>query len=206
MSEGKRPTIAIPQVKRLCKIDKIVFYGSADIKADHPVWRAAYEAAAYVASQKKVVINGGGPGVMNAATQGAKSQNGKTLAITFEPINMPEFEGRDEHNIANQEIKTSNYIERMFSLMDNADLFVCFQGGTGTLSEWATAWLLAHLYYGNHKPLILYGHFWHEVTAIIHKHFFIGDKELKVYKIADNLEEFKTALRLFEEEINKRLK
>ena len=40
----------------------------------------------------------------------------------------------------------------MFGLMSQSDLFICFRGGTGTLSEWATAWLLAHLYYGHHKP------------------------------------------------------
>jgi predicted Rossmann-fold nucleotide-binding protein len=32
--------------------------------------------AAYVASQNKIEVNGGGPGVMGAATMGAKSKNG----------------------------------------------------------------------------------------------------------------------------------
>ena len=206
MSQDKQKKITIPKANRLCRIDKIAFYGGADIDEDHPVCQAAYKVAAYVASQNKVVVNGGGPGVMGAASKGAKSKNGKTLAVTLNPINMPEFEGRDAQNIADQEIKTGNYIERMFSLMDNADLFVCFQGGTGTLSEWATAWLLAHLYYGNHKPLILYGHFWHEVMEVIHKHFLIGYKESKVYRIVENLEEFKAALHIFEDEMKGRLK
>lgn len=206
MTADELKKITVPKSNRLCKLEKIAFYGGADLPDDHPVCQAAYEAAAYVASQHKMVINGGGPGVMGAATRGSKSKNGKTMAVTFDPINMPEFEGRDSDNIVDREIKTANYIERMFGLMDNADLFVCFQGGTGTLSEWATAWLLAHLYYGNHKPLILYGHFWHEVMEVIHKHFLIGYKEAKVYRIVDNLEEFKKALHIFEEEINGRLK
>jgi len=206
MSQDKQKKIVIPKANRLSRIDKIAFYGGADIDEDNPVCLAAYEVAAYVASQNKVVVNGGGPGVMGAASRGAKSKNGKTLAVTLNPVNMPEFEGRDAENIADQEIKTANYIERMFGLMDNADLFVCFQGGTGTLSEWATAWLLAHLYYGNHKPLILYGHFWHEVMEVIHKHFLIGYKESKVYRIVENLEEFKAALHIFEDEMRERLK
>lgn len=206
MNADKRKKITIPQANRLSKIEKIAFYGGADFPDDHPVCQAAYEVAAYVASQKKIVVNGGGPGVMGAASKGAKSKNGKTLAVTLEPVDMPEFEGRDPENFADQEIKTANYMERMFGLMDNADLFVCFQGGTGTLSEWTTAWLLAHLYYGNHKPLILYGHFWHEVMEVIHKHFLIGYKESKVYRIVDNLEEFKAALHIFEDEMKGRLK
>ena len=205
MTKDERKKIAVPGANHLCEVKKIAFYGGADIDENHPVCQAAYEVAAYVAGQKKIVVNGGGPGVMGAATKGAKSQNGKALAVTFEPVDMPEFEGRAGENIVDLEIKTSNYIERMFGLMDNADLFVCFQGGTGTLSEWATAWLLAHLYYGNHKPIILYGHFWHEVMEVIHKHFFIGYKESKVYRIVDNLEEFKVALHLFEDEMRERL-
>jgi uncharacterized protein (TIGR00725 family) len=205
MTKEERKKIVVPGANRLCKVEKIAFYGGADFDDKHPVCQAAFTAAAYVASQKKIVVNGGGPGVMGAATKGAKSANGKTMTVTFNPVNMPEFEGRDSGNIVDREIKTSNYIERMFGLMDNADLFVCFQGGTGTLSEWATAWLLAHLYYGNHKPMILYGNFWHEVMDVIHKHFLIGYKESKVYRIVDNLEEFKIALHLFEEEMQKRL-
>lgn len=205
MSKNKRKKITVPGANRLSRIDRVAFYGSADIDENDPVCQATFAAAAYVASQKKTVVNGGGPGVMGAASKGAKSAGGKTLAVTFAPVDMPEFEGRAGDNIVDREIKTSNYIDRMFGLMDNADIFVCFKGGTGTLSEWATAWLLAHLYYGNHKPLILYGEFWHEVMDVIHKHFLIGYKEAKVYRIVDNLEEFKVALRLFEEELAERV-
>lgn len=193
--------VVVPKANHLCKIDKIAFYGSADLSQDDPAYQEAFEAAKHVAKRGKVVINGGGPGIMEAASRGAKAGGGKTLVVTFYPEDLPEFEGRDEGNIADKEIKTANYIERMFGLMDNADLFVCFKGGTGTLSEWATAWLLAHLYYGNHKPLILYGSFWREFIDVTHKHFMIGYKEAQVYRIVENLEEFKVALRIFEEEM-----
>lgn len=193
--------IAIPKSNRQCKIEKIAFYGSADLDSNDPAYEAAYQAAKHVAKKGKIMVNGGGPGIMEAASQGAKAGGGKTIVVTFYPQDLPEFEGRAEQNIADKEIKTANYIERMFNLMENADLFVCFKGGTGTLSEWATAWLLAHLYYGNHKPLILYGNFWHEFMDVVHKNFMIGYKEAQVYRIVDNLEEFKIALRIFEEEM-----
>ena len=205
MSNTHRKKIRVPGSNRLNKVDKVAFYGSADLDTSDEAYIAAKEAAAHVARRGKTIVNGGGPGIMEAATLGAKSAGGKTLAVTFYPEDMPEFEGRASGNIVDKEIKTSTYIERMFGLMDNADIFVCFKGGTGTLSEWATAWLLAHLYYGNHKPIILYGEFWHEVMDVIHKHFLIGYKEAKVYRIVSNLEEFKVALRVFEEEMSSRL-
>lgn len=202
MSNNKK--VSVPKANHFFKINKIAFYGSADLSETDPIYEAAYEAAKHAAKRGKTVINGGGPGVMEAATKGAKAGGGKTLVVTFYPENLPEFEGRADQNVADKEIKTANYIERMFGLMDNADLFVCFKGGTGTLSEWATAWLLAHLYYGNHKPLILYGEFWHEFMEVVHKHFMIGYKEAQVYRIVNNLEEFKIALRIFEEEMSAR--
>lgn len=202
MSNNKK--VSVPKANHFFKINKIAFYGSADLSETDPTYKAAYETAKHAAKRGKTIINGGGPGVMEAATKGAKAGGGKTLVVTFYPENLPEFEGRAEQNVADKEIKTANYIERMFGLMDNADLFVCFKGGTGTLSEWSTAWLLAHLYYGNHKPLILYGEFWHEFMDVVHKHFMIGYKEAKVYRIVNNLEEFKIALRIFEEEMSAR--
>ena len=196
--------INIPQKQIHCGIRYVAIFGSADVDEKHPLYQEAFNVARYLAYNDKVVVDGGGPGVMAAATAGAKSADGETIAVTFYPQDMPEFEGRSDTNEVDKEIKTANYIERMFGLMDHADAFVIFQGGTGTLSEWSTAWLLAHLYYGNHKPLILYGDFWHEVMKVINKHFFIGEKENNVYKIVKDESGLMQALNEFELELEKR--
>ncbi len=193
--------VTIPAAQRHCSIQNVAVFGSADIDENHPLYHDAFNVARFLAYNNKVVVNGGGPGVMAAATAGAQSVGGTTLAVTFYPKDMPEFEGRFSGNQVTLEIKTANYIERMFGLMDHADAFICFQGGTGTLSEWTTAWLLAHLYYGNHKPLILYGQFWHDVMRVMNDHFFIGEKERQVYRIANNEDEVIQALSQFEMEL-----
>ncbi len=196
--------INIPKKQIHSSIRRVAIFGSADVDDKHPLYQEAFNVARYLAYNDKVVVDGGGPGVMDAATAGAESAGGETLAVTFYPKDMPEFEGRHHENNVDKEIKTANYIERMFGLMDNADAFVIFEGGTGTLSEWATAWLLAHLYYGNHKPLILYGDFWHEVMRVIGKHFFVGEKEHQVYKIVKDEGGLIEALKEFEEELEER--
>lgn len=193
--------VTVPKSQRHCTIKNIAFFGSADVDENHPLYQEAFKAARYLAYHGKVIVNGGGPGVMDAATKGAESADGETLAVTFYPKDMPEFEGRFHANTVDKEIKTANYIERMFGLMDHADAFVCFQGGTGTLSEWATAWLLAHLYYGNHKPVILYGQFWHRVMDVINENFFIGATEQQVYTIASNEEQLIAQLNEFEQQL-----
>ncbi len=193
--------IEIPEKKIHSDIKRVAIFGSADVDEQHPLYQEAFNVARLLTYRDKVVINGGGPGTMAAATHGAQSAGGQTLTVTFSPDDMPEFEGADKDNQADEEIKTANYIERMFGLMDQADAFVIMKGGTGTLSEWATAWLLSHLYYGNHKPLILYGEFWHEVMKVIDQHFFIGAKEHQVYKIVKDEGELVKALDEFEKEL-----
>ena len=196
--------ITVPKPSLHCDITNVAIFGSADVDELHPLYSEVFTAARYLAYQGKVIINGGGPGVMDAATKGAQSAGGKTLVVTFYPKDMPEFEGRFYENNADKEIKTANYVERMFGLMEHADIFICFQGGTGTLSEWSTAWLLAHLYYGNHKPLILYGAFWEDVMKVIDEHFFIGEKEHEIYRIVKNEEEMIKAITMFEKEMQGR--
>jgi uncharacterized protein (TIGR00725 family) len=193
--------IVIPKKQQHCTIENIAIFGSADVDEKHPLYQDVFNVARYLAYNGKVIIDGGGPGVMAAATLGAESVGGRTMSVTFYPTDMPEFEGRFKGNITDVEIKTANYIERMFGLMDSADAFICFQGGTGTLSEWATAWLLAHLYYGNHKPLILYGKFWRDVMKVMEANFFIGEKETQVYMIVENEDELIVALNRFEKEL-----
>ena len=199
-----RTQIPVPLPNKHCQVNKIALFGSADVDERHPLYREVFGVARYLAYHDKIIVNGGGPGVMDAATQGAQAGGGKTIGVTFYPKDMPEFEGRSFQNHLDVEIKTANYIERMFGLMEEADAFICFQGGTGTLSEWATAWLLSHLYYGNHKPLILYGAFWYEVMKVINDHFFIGSKENQIYRIVKNESELIEALNQFEVELAER--
>jgi uncharacterized protein (TIGR00730 family) len=199
-----RTQIQIPRRQQHCSIKYVALFGSADVDQRHPLYSEAFKVARYLAYQGKVVVDGGGPGVMDAATKGAQSAGGETLSVTFYPKDMPEFEGPFADNDTDVEIRTANYVERMFGLMDRADAFICFQGGTGTLSEWATAWLLSHLYFGNHKPLILYGEFWYELMKVIHDHFFIGEKERLVYKIVRDEAELIEALKFFETELEAR--
>lgn len=199
-----RITMTSLSSKKNCTINRIGIFGSADVDENHPVYQQTQAVATLLASHGKVIVDGGGPGVMAAATIGAESVGGETVAVTFEPKDMPEFEGRFAGNLPDIEIKTNNYIDRMFGLIEESDAFVIFQGGTGTLSEWSTVWLLAHLHYGNHRPLILYGDFWPEFLESVNKCFFIGEKERSIYAFANSPDEVLSAIAQFEQELNQR--
>lgn len=172
----------------------VAIFGSADIANTDPIYTEAFEAAKALAQQGYRLVNGGGPGVMQAVTQGAESVGGQTLTVTFKPENAPYFEGSSSDNKADATVLASDYGQRVSLLINNADAFVIFKGGTGTISEWAMVWLLAHIYYGVHKPFVLYGDFWHEVIEVMKKHFFIDDAEERVFRIVTTKEEMLTAI------------
>jgi hypothetical protein len=187
-------------------IKNIAFFGYSGVDKDSPLYKKAYTVAKKLANAGYTIVNGGGPGVMDASTKGAEAVDGDTVAITFYPENAPGFEGRYVKNITDKEIKTGNYIERMFKLMEEGDIYIIFNGGTGTLSEFATAWCMARLYYGAHKPFILYGSFWKNIIDVISENMHLRGNEEDLYRIVETPEEVLEAVKEFEKDFQKRAK
>lgn len=179
-------------------IKNIAFFGDADVSPSDPVYKSAFATAKLLAENGFTIVNGGGPGVMNAATSGAQAAGGPTLTITFDPLEAPGYEGKYIKNVPDKEIVTTNYVDRMFKLMEHGDLFIIFKGGSGTISEFGAAWALAKLYYGHHKPFILYGSFWAEIIDTFRRHMNIDKTELSVFEIVEKPEEVLKAIDKFE--------
>lgn len=185
-------------------IKNIAFFGDADISEADETYKSAFDVAEALAKEGFVIVDGGGPGVMEAATSGAVKGGGRTISVTFDPVNAPGYEGKYIGNVTDTEVVTTNYIERMFKLMEYGDTFIIFKGGSGTISEFGTAWVLAKLYYGHHKPFILYGDFWVEIIDVIRKNMNIDSKEYSVFEICRNKDEVLNAIAKFESRISGR--
>ncbi len=186
------------------KIRQIAYFGFADAPTTDPLYQEAYECAKYLAEKGYVSINGGGPGVMRAISEGAKAAKGTAIGVTFYPEDITNFEGRDRGNPLDIEIKTKNYLERTLKLLELGDVYVVFKGGTGTISEFGMSWGLARLYFGHHKPLILYGEFWNEIIKVFTENMRIRPEDLKVYKVVNSPQEAYEAIITFEQALDKR--
>jgi len=182
-------------------IKNVAFFGDANISEVDPVYKDAFDTAELLAKNDYTIVNGGGPGVMNASTQGANRAGGETISVTFKPEDAPGFEGKYLKNVTDTEVETTNYIERMFKLMENGDVFVIFKGGSGTISEFGTAWVLGKLYFGHHKPFILFGDFWAELIDVIRKNMNIDNQEMSVFEICDKPQEVLNAINRFEKKL-----
>lgn len=180
----------------------ITVFGFADCPPESPLYRETVEVARMLAQNGLEVVNGGGPGVMKAATEGAHEGGGVASVATFYPKFIENFEGKDPQNKADKEIIMNNYVDRTMKLLELGDAYVIFNGGTGTLSELGMAWGLAYLYFGHHKPLILYGGFWYPIMESLVKNMLIGARPgaLRVYKIATTPEQVMEYLKEFDGE------
>lgn len=180
-------------VKTKRKIAKIAFFGDAEATKNSSHYKLAWETARILAKAGYTIINGGGPGVMLAATLGAESVEGKTEVVVIDGrINMGEnFEGQYKKNISkvDKKLVENNYPDRLNRLLEEADAYVIFNGGTGTISEIGMAWSRSKFDFGNHKPLIFVGDFWHEVLDPIATFMEIDDQETSVYAIVEKPEE-----------------
>jgi hypothetical protein len=185
------------------KIKQISYFGFADAAPNDPLYKEAFECAKFLTKKGFVAINGGGPGVMRAVSEGAKAVGGKAIGVTFYPEDITNYEGRDPENPMDEEIETKNYLERTMKLLELGDAYVIFRGGTGTISEFGMAWGLARLYFGHHKPLILYGEFWNEIIKDFKKNMRIRPEDLKVYKVVKTPLEAYKAITIFENILKK---
>lgn len=185
-------------------IKNIAFFGDANISETDETYTDTFAVAEALGEKGYVIVDGGGPGVMEAATSGAKKGGGKTVSVTFDPVGAVGYEGRYIKNVTDTEVVTTNYIERMFKLFEYGDIFIIFKGGSGTVSEFGTAWVLAKIYYGYHKPIILYGSFWAEILDVFRKNMNIDSTEMSVFEICNNKEEVLLAVERFEKKISSR--
>lgn len=188
----------------MSKIKQISYFGFADAAPGDPLYQEALEVAKFLSQKGLVAINGGGPGVMRAVSEGAKAGGGRAIGVTFYPKDITNFEGRDPNNPLDEEIKTGNYLERTLKLLELGDAYVIFRGGTGTISEFGMAWGLARLYFGHHKPLILYGEFWSRIIQTFGLNMRIRPEELEVYRIVNSPEEAYKAILVFEDVLQKK--
>lgn len=167
-------------------------FGDGAAKRTTKHFRDAYRVARLLAENGYIIVNGGGPGVMLAASLGAKDGGGRVEEIILKKNKEPKnYEGIDGRNLklADRVIETKDYQERLNKLVETADAFVIFKGGAGTLSEIGLTWELAKFDYGHHEPLIFFGRFWKKIVRDLIKGLGLEKIEQRVVEVVERPEE-----------------
>lgn len=184
-------------------LQSLTFFGSSIGTSGDPNFDDAQIIAREVAKKGIEVIDGGGPGVMSAATLGAQDVGGRTIAVDYDPKFATTFEGASKVAVADKIYRETNYIERTRKLLELGDAYIIFNGGTGTISEFGMAWGLARLYFGHHKPLILFGYFWHYIIEEFKRRMRMRQEDLEVFVIASKPDDVIKAIDVFDMKLAK---
>jgi uncharacterized protein (TIGR00730 family) len=112
-------------------VPKVTIFGSARTRADDVLYRAAADVAAALAARGWMVVTGAGPGIMQAAAEGAGPAH--SLGVS---IRLP-FEEKPNAVIADAEkvVAMKYFFTRKLMLVKESSGFVCVPGGFGTLDE-----------------------------------------------------------------------
>lgn len=112
-------------------IRKVTVFGSARTSRDAPAYRMASDLGAALAGEGYMVITGGGPGIMQAANEGAGPEYsfGVRIRLPFEAGANPVLENSPRL------INYKYFFNRKVAFVKEADAVVLFPGGFGTLDE-----------------------------------------------------------------------
>ncbi len=112
-------------------VPKVTIFGSARTKATDPQYAQAHEVAAALAAQGWMVVTGAGPGIMQAAMEGAGADRsiGVSIRLPFETRANDVIHDDPKH------VSMKYFFTRKLMLVKESRAFLSVPGGFGTLDE-----------------------------------------------------------------------
>ena len=142
---------------------RVTIFGSARLKQGTSAYNAVKRLAAELTKIGCDIISGGGPGLMQAANEGAHSIHPKGLKRSVGiRVELP-FE-QEVNPFVGQAYEHRTFFSRLHHFMIISDAFVVVPGGIGTLLELSLAWQLLQVRKLYNTPLILVGKMWAELV------------------------------------------
>lgn len=112
-------------------VRKITCFGSARTKSHEASYRQAVDFARLASEHGYMIITGGGPGIMQAANEGAGREKsfGLNITLPFEQHPNPVVDGSDKM------MNFYYFFTRKLNLLKQTHALVAFPGGFGTMDE-----------------------------------------------------------------------
>jgi uncharacterized protein (TIGR00730 family) len=138
---------------------RVTIFGSARAKPGTFVYDEVKRVAATLAEMGCDIITGGGPGLMQAANEGAATagapERNRSVGIR---VNLP-FE-QDVNPFVEKAFEHKTFFTRLHQFVLTSDAFVVVPGGIGTVLELMMVWQLLQVRHVDEVPLILVGKMW----------------------------------------------
>lgn len=153
---------------------RVAIFGSARARAGTEVYEEVRRAAAAFAGMGCDIVTGGGPGLMQAANEGATTVEasdsvGIRVELPFEQGANPFVEQAYQHG---------TFFTRLHHFVIASDAFVVVPGGVGTVLETMMIWQLLQVRHVDDVPLVLVGRMWQGLVDWAAKSMLEGPLEL----------------------------
>lgn len=138
---------------------RVTIFGSARTAPGGPVYDEVKRVATALAEMGCDIVTGGGPGLMQAANEGAAAVDGTIpegsvgirIALPFE---------QNANAFVTQAYEHRTFFTRLHHFVLTSDAFVVAPGGIGTVLETLMIWQLLQVGHVQDVPLILVGRMW----------------------------------------------
>ena len=174
-------------------IPKATVFGSARTRRDDPVYEQARRIANALADRGWMVVTGAGPGIMQAAMEGAGRDRsiGVAIRLPFEQGANPVIAGDEKY------VSMKYFFTRKLMLVKESRAFVCLPGGFGTLDEMFELLTLTQTGKGLPVPIVLldppHDPFWRRIDQMIHELLvdrgLVSASDTGLYLVTDSIEE-----------------
>lgn len=142
---------------------RVTLFGSARAKPGTWVYDTVRQLATALADMGCDIVTGGGPGLMQAANEGAAASSaadrtksvGIRVDLPFEQEVNPFVEEAYEHQ---------TFFTRLHHFVLMSDAYIVLPGGIGTVLEAAMVWQLLQVRHLHDTPLIFVGKMWIELV------------------------------------------
>jgi uncharacterized protein (TIGR00730 family) len=139
---------------------RVTIFGSARLRPGTFGYEETKRTAAALAAMGCDIITGGGPGLMQAANEGAAgSERAQSIGIR---VDLP-FE-QDANAFVTQTFEHRTFFTRLHQFVLASDAFVVAPGGIGTVLEMLMIWQLLQVRHLEATPLILVGQMWPDLV------------------------------------------
>lgn len=136
---------------------RVTIFGSARVKPGTFGYEETKRCSAALAKMGIDIITGGGPGLMQAANEGAASAPERSKSVGIR-VSLP-FE-QDVNSFVGQAFEHRTFFTRLHQFVLTSDAFIVAPGGIGTVLETMMIWQLLQVNHLVDTPLILVGQMW----------------------------------------------
>ncbi len=171
-------------------VPKVTIFGSARTLGDDPLYDQARQVAAHLAQRGWMVVTGAGPGIMQAAMEGAGKEHsiGVSIRLPFEQGANPVIAGDVKY------VSMKYFFTRKLMLVKDMKGFICLPGGFGTLDETLELLTLTQTGKGLPVPIVFLDTpgdpYWETVDELIQtqlvKRGLVSPSDTNLYFITDD--------------------